>query len=50
MEVCLLCLEDEKELGSNIKVDSIKWKTENIKFLIEKYLWSIVSKINCFLN
>lgn len=44
MEMCLLCLEVEKVLGSNIKVDSIQWQTENIQFLIEKYLWSIVSK------
>lgn len=43
-EVCILCLENNKDLGKIIRVDSIKWQKENVQSIIEKYLWPIVSK------
>ncbi|XP_037824142.1 transcription factor grauzone-like [Lucilia sericata] len=38
MEYCLLCLE---KLSNCIKVNSGKWHEQEIKFLIEKHLWTM---------
>lgn len=43
MEGCLLCLEIDKDFVECIKVDSTQWQELNIKTLIEKHLWIMVS-------
>lgn len=44
MEQCLLCLETRKESDDYIQVNSEKWNQQEIKYLIEKHLWPMVSK------
>lgn len=43
MEQCLLCLETAKESEECIQVNSEKWNEQEIKYLIEKHLWPMVS-------
>lgn len=40
---CLLCLEVKEEFVDAIFIDSVQFNTINIKLLIEKYLWTMVS-------
>lgn len=48
MESCLLCLDIESAVVGIIRVNSIEWETENMKHLIEKHLWSLVSTYQIF--
>ncbi|KAM7342266.1 transcription factor grauzone-like [Cochliomyia hominivorax] len=45
MEVCLLCLDKKENEDNVIKIASPEWQAENIKILIEKYLWSLDAKV-----
>ncbi|XP_037824146.1 LOW QUALITY PROTEIN: transcription factor grauzone-like [Lucilia sericata] len=41
MEACLLCLDVKNNVDNIIRVNSKQWETENVKYLIEKHLWSV---------
>ena len=43
METCFLCLKLKKEVVSCISVKSKQWSEHNIKNIIEKHLWPMVS-------